>query len=784
MTPSEIRVLAHTKWPNRKITQTKHSLRIGNKGSISVELEGDKRGLWFDFEKSEGGNLINGLTRALPTNVRSAISYTYRGRSGELLGNVLRVNTEEGKKILQTTITEDSGIAFKAPAAGYGVYSLERLDDNPDAVLVIVEGEPKADILNDGDVGDTYRATQIAANEYLPPIIGVTAAGGAASLAKADWGCLMGRNVILWPDNDEAGMKCMSDMETVCKAAGAVSIRRVQIPDGVPAKWDVADAEPLGVSERANLLVQAWQSEPVWINDSAQKPDRIIIEYQQGHLSDVAKAAELALIERDAAIFRRGSVLVRPEAVEICGFNLISKTHISLRQLTVPMLVETMSREIDFVCQNKNGLKSINPPESVAKSILVRQDNWPFRTISGVLATPTIRPDGTLLLEEGYDVATKLYISALPKLPKIPELLNRDDAVAAGKTLETLLTEFPFADETSRSVALSGMISTICRGGFTVAPLHAITAPTPGSGKSYLVDVISTLAIGSQAPVFSWSLNMDENEKRIDGALLEGSAIIAIDNVSTEFGGDKICQAIERPSLSVRRLGSSDRIEVANRSAILANGNNITLKGDITRRSLLANLDPKMERPEHRQFKHSPIEMILMDRGTYLSAALVIVAAYKQAGSPDLLPRLASFEGWSDMVRSALVWIGYVDPVNSMRTIIDDDPEHQIRHEFCAAWAESKLEPLTVDDIIRAVEETVSTDPDNKYYFISNERRYVHERFREAVAEVATISGNIDKDALSKFLRSIRGRVFGNHIVTKHDKRKAEWSVQSASVQG
>jgi putative DNA primase/helicase len=383
-----------------------------------------------------------------------------------------------------------------------------------------------------------------------------------------------------------------------------------------------------------------------------------------------------------------------------------------------------------------------------------------------VLATPTIRPDGTLLLEEGYDVATKLYISALPKLPEIPELLTRDDAVAAGKTLETLLTEFPFANETSRSVALSGMISTICRGGFTVAPLHAITAPTPGSGKSYLVDVISTLAIGSQAPVFSWSPNMDENEKRIDGALLEGSAIIAIDNVSTEFGGDKICQAIERPLLSVRRLGSSDPIEVINRSAILANGNNITLKGDITRRSLLANLDPKMERPEHRQFKHSPIEMILMDRGTYLTAALVIVAAYKQAGSPDLLPRLASFEGWSDMVRSALVWIGYVDPVNSMRTIIDDDPEHQIRHEFCAAWAESKLEPLTVDEIISALDVK-----DNL-------------RFREAVAEVATVAGKIDKDALSKFLRSIKGRVFGNHIVTKHDKRKADWSVQSASVQG
>jgi hypothetical protein len=32
-----------------------------------------------------------------------------------------------------------------------------------------------------------------------------------------------------------------------------------------------------------------------------------------------------------------------------------------------------------------------------------RTHRWPFRPISGVIATPTIRPDGSLLAVPGYD---------------------------------------------------------------------------------------------------------------------------------------------------------------------------------------------------------------------------------------------------------------------------------------------------------------------------------------------------------------------------------------------
>ena len=57
---------------------------------------------------------------------------------------------------------------------------------------------------------------------------------------------------------------------------------------------------------------------------------------------------------------------------------------------------------------------------------------------------------------------------------------------------------------------------------------------------------------------------------------------------------------------------------------------------------------------------------ILDDRGKYIAACLTICRAYIVAGRPGVLPRLASFEAWSDTVRSALVWLGKADPLDTM----------------------------------------------------------------------------------------------------------------------
>ncbi len=69
-------------------------------------------------------------------------------------------------------------------------------------------------------------------------------------------------------------------------------------------------------------------------------------------------------------------------------------------------------------------------------------------------------------------------------LPTIPQRPTRRDALAALDVLEALLTEFPFSEPASHSVALSALITTVIRGALSVAPLHAISAPVAGSGKT------------------------------------------------------------------------------------------------------------------------------------------------------------------------------------------------------------------------------------------------------------------------------------------------------------
>ena len=133
----------------------------------------------------------------------------------------------------------------------------------------------------------------------------------------------------------------------------------------------------------------------------------------------------------------------------------------------------------------------IHPPHDAAMVLLKRFGDWTFPAIAGIITTPTLRPDGTILSEAGYDPATKLLLVDPPPMPPIPENPTKNDAIAALNFLKELLAEFPFVDDVSRSVALSAQISTVCRGAYPIVPVHVVDAPVAGSGKSYLLSTVS-----------------------------------------------------------------------------------------------------------------------------------------------------------------------------------------------------------------------------------------------------------------------------------------------------
>jgi hypothetical protein len=299
-----------------------------------------------------------------------------------------------------------------------------------------------------------------------------------------------------------------------------------------------------------------------------------------------------------------------------------------------------------------------------------------------------MRPDGSLLVEPGYDDVTRLLLVEPPPMPDIPHEPTRDDAKHALALLESLLTGFPFDGDVAKSVALSAMITPIVRGAFPVTPMHTSRAPVAGSGKSFLFDIVSALVTGQPMPVISTGTNEAELEKRLGAAFMAGQPLISIDNVTGELGGEALCQLIERPVVDIRILGRSEKVRVEARgTSLYATGNNFTIVGDVCRRTITTNLDPRMERPELRQFAFDPVDRVLVDRGKYIAAALTICRAYIIARSPGRAPRLASFEAWSDTVRSALIWLGKADPVQSMEAARAEDPELGELTDMLEGWS-------------------------------------------------------------------------------------------------
>lgn len=485
--------------------------------------------------------------------------------------------------------------------------------------------------------------------------------------------------------------------------------------------------------------------------------DAITVEAGRLHVN--ASDAERALLGANAPLYVRAEKLVRPVVDDLPAAHGRRTKAARLTQVTEATMIDYLSRAARFQKWDGRAKRyaAIDPPPLVAKIILSRDGEWQFRRLAGVITTPTIRPDGTILREPGYDEATQLLLLDPPVMPKLPARPSKKMAGSALKRLDSLLDEFPFTDEASRSVALSALITPVVRGALSVAPMHVTKAPVAGSGKSYIIDLASAINSGERAPVMSAGQKEEEMEKRLVGALLAGQTIISIDNVNGELGGDALCQIIERPVVSVRKLGESSFLKIESRATCFATGNNIRLVGDMTRRVVMCSLDPDMERPELREFKRDPFEEVLANRGLYVAAALTIASAYIQAGYPEQARPLASFEDWSRIVRSALIWLGRADPVDTMDAAREDDPVKLTLLSLLTSWhAATGSASKTANEIVSLAQQTG---------FGSD---YLHEGLREVVAEIAfDKKGTLNSTLLGNYLRKHVDRVVGDFKLTK-----------------
>jgi putative DNA primase/helicase len=518
------------------------------------------------------------------------------------------------------------------------------------------------------------------------------------------------------------------------------------------ARQEQQDREPAPQSEASRDTAKD-MAEPV----PGLEDDRPLIRCVAGKVDIVVDHAEQALLEANADIFTRAEQLVRPGYSEVQTADGRTTKAAGLYALKEAGLIEELSRVATWQKFYKQDFawRNIDPPPLIARVLADRKGRWKLRSVAGVITCPTMRPDGTILSEPGYDPKTRLYYMPDPNfcLPSIPERPNREAAVAALELLSGLLVEFPFVAPVDRSVALSMLISAVVRGALGMVPVHAFTAPTPGSGKSYLADVTTAITSGRRCPVITPGKSEEELEKRLGAMLLAGYPTISLDNMSSELSGDALCQVAERPIVRIRILGKSETPECEFRGVLIANGNNLTIAGDMTRRVLPGRLDAGIERPEDREFQGNPVKQVLKDRGKYVAAGLIIVRAYIAAGYPDTLKPLASYEEWSDLVRSPLVWLGCPDPVETMAEARAGDPVLTTLRTVLEAWN------VAFGDEGKTTQQVAATfaqgfDPTTREGEALTE-------LRAALAPVAAVRGIIDAVKLGYWLRKSKGRPAG-----------------------
>ncbi|MBZ4192729.1 MAG: hypothetical protein LAE24_00255 [Candidatus Contendobacter sp.] len=531
---------------------------------------------------------------------------------------------------------------------------------------------------------------------------------------------LAGANrIYLFPDNDAPGRAHMLNIARQLRGK-VPDVRWVELP-GLPAKGDVSDwlnqghnvAELLAMMEKAPTADSVTAPADPPLEEEEEEEERPVgparpatVYVVVGELPEATDQAETALIQHGAGLYQRSGYLCRISHLQAATVRGITRPHgaVTISQLDRDSLLDQLNRFIHFKKWNEKekSYKRCHAPAAIAQTLLARSGSWHFPPLIGVVSAPTLRPDGSILDQPGYDKTTGLFFDAQNEVfPPIPADPSPEDGRAALQFLKDELFNrpclnserpedqgFSFAKDSDRSAALSATLTGLVRPSLPTAPIFLATATRPGSAKTLLMDVPALVATGRPATIFELGADADEVEKRMLSVLLAGDSVINLDNLDIPLAGATLCKTLSGETITGRLLGFNKTATVATAALFLATGNNVQVHGDMTRRVVICNLDPRSEAPESRQYDRNLATWIPANRGRLVQAGLTVLRSYIAAGRPaQPYPPMGSFEDWDQMVRRALTWLGESDPLAGTAELNDSDPVRKKLRALLIAWS-------------------------------------------------------------------------------------------------
>lgn len=320
--------------------------------------------------------------------------------------------------------------------------------------------------------------------------------------------------------------------------------------------------------------------------------------------------------------------------------------------------------------EGKDGIeeKPISPPADIARAVLQLGQWGGLRSLERVSRSPIVAPGGQIVAGDGYHAKTRTYLHGADSVELI------DDPVQA---LREVVCDFEM-DDVGFSGWLALLLTPLARSLYRgPSPLFVVAANVRGAGKTMLSEVAAMIAAQDEYELVPCPERGDELEKTlrvlIAGDEEVGARTVAIlDNATKEIGGATIDAITTSAGFSCRVLGKSRMVRLEQTATTLVfTSNNATFKGDTARRVVPITLASTHSRPEDRTgFRYPDLRgHVRRHRTRYLGAALSILAAYERSSGVGALKAFGSFEGWSRVVRGAVVHAGLPDPLETRRKV-------------------------------------------------------------------------------------------------------------------
>ncbi|MFW5828625.1 MAG: hypothetical protein ACOCXA_00040 [Planctomycetota bacterium] len=491
---------------------------------------------------------------------------------------------------------------------------------------------------------------------------------------------------------------------------------------------------------------------------------------------------------------RREKISVFASPQGLVSVNRDTSGRVSLYPFLHARLKDIIAAHVDY--RDGDGYPA-KPPGDVVQCIWeLPPEESPFRTLQGIATTAMMRPDGSIICREGYDPQTRLYLDPPPDcpFPDIPDSPSRGDIDAALALIKQPFVEFTWTDESSYAHALAVIFTLALRPMIQgPTPMFIISASTAGSGKGLLTDLLCLIGTGLNAAGSSPPATEEEWTKVIPSLLATGTRFILFDNVGTVLSSPSLdCALTMWPDYLARPFGRNDRmLRSPNHAVWIANGNNVAIGGDLTRRCIKIVIEPSPRnpiKPHLAEFEQSEVDLrswVHANKHRLLGAVLTIARAWVVAGQlPAERPvSLGSFGSWSRIIGGILEFAGI-------------DGFLATRHDAFSATDENDDESLFVRALAHYYQSAAFTTADVSRLLAASdgEQTLAQREVRDALPP--RLLPALDKGygtltrAVGQFFRRVQGRMFEGGVQLRKagqdtHRHRAHWMIvlrQSAGM--